>query len=74
MKHLYKVELEVKYTSVSDWMAEKVMVVANGDAEHAIRKAKKHVLQFHFDNAGNDARAIKSRLVTVEQICAVDVI
>ena len=73
LKNLYQVELLVKYSHTHDWLPEIVNVVANGDAEKAVRKAKKYALGFEFAHAGKNCEAKQARLVTVKQLHQVDV-
>jgi hypothetical protein len=74
MKHLYKVEFEIKYSGIGEWIGDEVIhVVANGDGLKAVAAARKVALKKEFtDGDGSLRRAINARLVGLEQLQQID--
>lgn len=67
--HIYRVELEIKYSGIGEWIGDEILhVVANGDGAKAIAKAQKIALKKEFvDGDGTLRKATKSRVVGLEQ-------
>jgi hypothetical protein len=74
MNHLYKVEFEVKYSGISEWIGdETVHVIANGDGMKAIAKARKIALKKEFiDGDGSERWATNVRVVGLKQLQQID--
>lgn len=74
MKHLYKVEFEIKYSGVGEWIGdEAVHVIANGDGLKAVATARKVAMKKEFtDGDGTLRRATNARLVGLEQLQEID--
>ena len=74
MNHLYKVEFEIKYTGIGEWIGDEVVnVIANGDGMKAIRKAHKVALKKEFtDGDGSIRRATNARVIGLEQLQKID--
>jgi len=71
---LWKILLDAKYTNVGEWLEEELIVVAP-NALSAVRKARKHVRSYSFDNgAKGRARCVNSRLTGVELRYDIDVV
>ncbi len=76
MKHLYKVEFEIKYSGIGEWMDENyIHVVANGDGLKAVAAARKVAMKKEFtDGDGTLRRVVNVRLIGLEQLQEIDVI
>jgi len=76
MKHLYKVEFEIKYSGIGEWIGdETVHVVANGDGLKAVAAARRVAMKKEFtDGDGTLRRATNVRLVGLEQLQEIDLI
>jgi hypothetical protein len=68
MKNLWRVDFDVKYTGIGEWMSDNaVHVVGNGDGLKVIAKARKIVLRHEFEDDGIIRRAINARVVALER-------
>ena len=74
MKHLYKVEFEIKYSGIGEWIGDHIVhVIANGDGMKAIAKASRLAKRHEFkDGDGSTRRAQKVRVVGLEQQQEID--
>jgi hypothetical protein len=50
MRHTWKVSFEAKFTHIGDLMPEHRVVVANGDGQRAIDKARRLVVGSHLES------------------------
>jgi hypothetical protein len=64
VKHLWKVMFDAKYTGLGDMIEETVHVVANGDGEIAVRKARRLLV--------GKRRCRYVKLVGLEQVREID--
>lgn len=78
MKNVWKVDFEAKYTGLGAYQPESVKVLANGDGEEAIRKAKSRVVGSTFEDGPIGGKFVKRkcrwvRLVGLKLLESIDV-
>ena len=72
MKNVYEVTFEERWAGC-DWVKNDLNVLANGDMQHAIAKAKKFVLAQKFEAEGKLQRCVAFRAVGVKRVLKIDV-
>ena len=72
--HTYRVKFSEKYTGIREWMdGDPLVVVANGDGQKAINKARKLALSREFeDGDGSMRRCTSVRVIGLEQLSEID--
>jgi hypothetical protein len=75
MKHLWKVEFEVKFTGYGEWMGDETFtVMADGDGLNAVAKARKLAMKRSFEDTNKSEtkdivrRAVNCRLVGLKRL------
>lgn len=74
MRHLWKVEFEIKYSGIGEWVGDKQFrVISNSNGLKAISKARPLALKRQFkDGDGSIRRALDCRVVGLEQLNEID--
>ena len=74
MKRIYEVDFDEKWLGCA-WMQDSIKVLANGDLQHAIAKAKKHVLaqQYTAQDNGKQQRCVGFRARAVRVLAEADI-
>jgi hypothetical protein len=74
MMHTYRVTFSEKYTGIREWMnGDPLVVVANGDGQKAINKARKLALAREWqDGNGAMRRCTSVRVIGLEQLTEID--
>ena len=75
MQYVYKVEYEVKYSGIREWMPDHANVLANGSARSAVAKVERYARSMSFeDDKGVNRKVVDFRFTGVEQIASVEVL
>ncbi len=72
--HTYRVTFSEKYTGIGEWIdGDALVVVANGDGQKAINKARKLALRQQFQDGDGSMRRCKAvRVIGLEQLSEID--
>jgi hypothetical protein len=74
MKRIYRVEFEEKWTGCSEWLSDHVNVLANGNAQDAIEKVKRHRLgQITKDGPNKSIKCVGFRFTGVKVEAEADI-
>ncbi len=74
MKRIYEVEFEQKWNTGTEWFADRIKVLANGNAMSAVEKAKKNSLRTQYtDDDGKVSKVIDFRFTAVRVLAEADI-
>lgn len=75
MKRIYRVEYEEKWTGCKDWIDGHIDVMANGDMDKAVAKARRHSIgqTYKDEEKGKLQRCIAFRATGIKVLAEADI-